>query len=109
NLVPWPDEPELSEPERTALAAHLAVEPAGLPPALVPHAATAARGSTERCYLRARGLTHLRRRLTATTNARLCIGGKLGGSQGRYPGIVEEALLAIEAKQPLYVSGLFGG
>lgn len=60
-------------------------------------------------YLRARALTHLGRRLEVRTNTRVCIGGRLRQSQGRCPGVIEEALLCLSARKPLYLVGLLGG
>ena len=54
-------------------------------------------------------LTALRRRLVAETDARVLIGGKEEGFQGEMPGITQESVLAIEAGQPLYLAGGFGG
>lgn len=54
-------------------------------------------------------LSSLRRVLTEVTDARVFLGGKESGYEGRMPGIVEEALLGIEAGQPLYLVGGFGG
>ncbi len=54
-------------------------------------------------------LTALRQYLVKETDARVLIGGKERGYQGDMPGIVQEALLAIEAGQPLYLAGGFGG
>jgi hypothetical protein len=54
-------------------------------------------------------LTALRQRLVSETDARVLIGGKEQGYLGEMPGIFEEALLAIEAGQPLYFPGGFGG
>ncbi len=55
------------------------------------------------------GLTAMRRTMTAACNARIVLGGRVAGYKGSMPGIGEEALLAIEAGQPLYVLGGFGG
>ena len=54
-------------------------------------------------------LTAMRRRLTAASHARIVLGGRVQGFKGRMPGIAEEALAALEAGQPLYVMGGFGG
>ena len=108
NLLPWPDKPSLTVDERARLASTLVIEEAGLPDDL---AQGAARRITkgERTYLRARALTHLRRRLTDHTQARICLGGRMVGTQGRYPGVVEEAYLSVDAGQPLFLAGLLGG
>lgn len=56
-----------------------------------------------------RSLSTLRRYLTQHTDARVLIGGKESDHKGEMPGVREEALLAIEAGQPLYLAGGFGG
>jgi hypothetical protein len=61
-----------------------------------------------RCDL-IRSLTEMRRELAAKTDARVLLGGKQHSFLGLYPGILEEALLSIAQKQPLYVLGGFGG
>jgi hypothetical protein len=54
-------------------------------------------------------LTALREYMTARTDARLLIGGKRAGFQGRMPGLLEEAIMTIEARKPLFLAGGFGG
>ena len=74
-----------------------------------------------------RGLTLMRQQMTAQTQARVVIGGKLFGFSGLYPGVVEEAWFSImvnlahakdlssvppsltSAAHPLYLVGAFGG
>ena len=58
---------------------------------------------------RAHSLTGLRTYMTASTSARIVIGGKRAGFQGAMPGILEEVLFALERRQPLYLAGGFGG
>ncbi|HTR35014.1 MAG TPA: hypothetical protein VMH80_03880 [Bryobacteraceae bacterium] len=112
NLLPWPDAPRLTQEEQEQLSTTLKVESADLPEGLRQFdAAARAAGPTDPryTYLRARGLTFLRHRLTDLCHARLCIGGPRSGSQGRYPGLVEEALLAFQHNKPLYLASLLGG
>jgi hypothetical protein len=112
NLLPWPDKPRLSQRDLERLAATLRIEPAGLPKELIEYGDAALRKGHESAlyqYLRARGLTHLRHRLTKISQARLCIGGRKSGSEGRYPGVIEEALLSLEHRKPLYLAGVLGG
>jgi SLOG cluster2 len=54
-------------------------------------------------------LTGLRRFMATQCNGRVLIGGKRVGFQGRFPGVLEEALISVEANQPLYLAGGFGG
>lgn len=55
------------------------------------------------------GLTTMRHVLTDACDARIVLGGRVTKFKGRMPGIAEEALYSIAAKQPLYVLGGFGG
>lgn len=56
-----------------------------------------------------RGLTAMRYRVTALSQARLVTGGRLAGFAGLVPGVAEEAWLSLAQKKPLYVAGGFGG
>ena len=56
-----------------------------------------------------RSLTSLRRYLTAHVDGRILIGGKRHDFGGRVPGLMEEALFALQAEQPLFLAGGFGG
>ena len=56
-----------------------------------------------------RSLTGLRQYMAHHTQGRVLIGGKRTGFQGEMPGLLEEALYALEAGQPLYLAGGFGG
>lgn len=112
NLLPWPDKPYLSEMDLERLSSTLRVEPAGLPRELLAFDAEARRSDPNNPlfrYIRARGLTFLRHRLTDVCHARLCLGGRSSGSSGRYPGVIEEALLAVKANKPLYLAAFLGG
>jgi hypothetical protein len=57
----------------------------------------------------ANSLTAMRRVLTEVSNARIVLGGPVARYKGRMPGVAEEALSALQAGQPLYVLGGFGG
>ena len=107
NFVPWPDKPRLTEAEQGRLKETLRIEEAGLPETLRRHASET--NPSRVGYLRARGLTHLRHKLTEKSNARVCLGGRIKTYAGRYPGIVEEALLAIRNRQPVYIASVLGG
>lgn len=65
--------------------------------------------TAQRRYAWARGLTSMRREITALSQIRLVIGGKLSGFFGVVPGVVEEAWLSLTQKQPLFLVGGFGG
>ena len=56
-------------------------------------------------------LTRLRHCLTVMLDpgCRVCLGGRTEGYQGREPGVMEEARLALTYRKPLYLMGGFGG
>ncbi len=57
----------------------------------------------------ARCLTKMREAMIKETDARVLLGGPVHGFLGRYPGLLEEALLALRSSQPLFLIGGFGG
>jgi hypothetical protein len=50
-----------------------------------------------------------RSKMSETEDARVCIGGKLRGFEGFFPGILEEAYNTVKAGKPLYLLGAWGG
>ncbi len=60
-------------------------------------------------YVWARSLTAMREQLVHQTQARIMMGGKTLHYSGKYPGLVEEALLTLEAGKPLFLLGGYGG
>jgi hypothetical protein len=57
----------------------------------------------------AQGLTAMRRYMTDHTSARMLIGGRRHAFSGTMPGVVEEALMALNAQQPLFIAAGYGG
>jgi len=57
----------------------------------------------------ASALSAMRHWVAQHSDARILLGGKLVGYEGRMPGILEEALASIHVGVPLYVAGGFGG
>jgi len=60
-------------------------------------------------YVWARCLTAMREEIVDKTQARIMMGGRTLGFKGKYPGLVEEALLTLQAKKPLFLLGGYGG
>lgn len=54
-------------------------------------------------------LTIMRQVITSEIDAIIVLGGRVSGQQGLYPGIVQEADLALQKCVPLFVIGGFGG
>ncbi|RAS91807.1 hypothetical protein A3863_04835 [Priestia endophytica] len=60
-------------------------------------------------YIWARSLTLMRERMDSEIDIRLIIGGKTLGYKGKYPGLVEEAYIALKNEKPVFLIGAFGG
>ena len=114
NYLAWPVHAGLPADDLRALAGDLdgtaelvLLEPDGAPlPAAVRYGMTPRPPGDNEW---AGGLTSMRRAMTAACDARIVLGGRVSGYKGDMPGVAEEALLAMEAGQPLYVLGGFGG
>jgi len=65
--------------------------------------------STENLYVWSRCLTEMREKMESECDARIFIGGRTKGFKGKCPGILEELLIALEHKHPVYLVGAFGG
>lgn len=57
----------------------------------------------------AASLTEMRQKLISEIDAIIIMGGKVKGYKGKYPGILEEFLIASNMKKPIYLLGGFGG
>ena len=56
-----------------------------------------------------KGLTAMRTVMRGDIQARVVLGGRVEGYKGAMPGIAEETCLSLEARQPVFVLGGFGG
>lgn len=63
----------------------------------------------QHAYLWARSLTHMREIMIANCDIRISACGKCVNYSGRMPGVLEEVLIAIQQKKPIYLLGGFGG
>ena len=61
------------------------------------------------CYVWSRCLTLMRENMIKDCDVRICAGGKISGYKGRFPGVLEEIIIAIELKRPIFLLGGFGG
>jgi hypothetical protein len=109
NVVAWPQRSEIATDERERLLPILEIVETPLPPPFRPSEAEAARDPSLHAFLQVAALTAMRHDLVARTDARLCLGGRVTGSLGRFAGVIEEAYLTVQRGRPLYLSGLFGG
>lgn len=113
--LPWPIHRELALDELQRAEAMLGVngEIEYLTVDGTPGAPDADRGAApvpvDDPALRASALTAMRHHVTGVCDARVLVGGKRDGFQGKMPGVIEEAILAIRAAQPIFLAGGFGG
>ncbi|WP_027418700.1 hypothetical protein [Crocinitomix catalasitica] len=63
----------------------------------------------ENQYLWARCLTEMREKMNHSCDARVFLGGKTSGFKGKYPGVLEEFVIALNKEQPIFLIGAFGG
>lgn len=119
NVAPWPLRLSYGDAEWKLFAGNIAIYEEGPRPDLpwnddyifppAPDGRSLQADTPQRRYAWARGLTAMRERITALSNARLLIGGRLEGCAGMVPGVVEEAWLSLRQKKPLFVVGGLGG
>ena len=60
-------------------------------------------------YIWSRCLTEMREKSVKTSHARICAGGKLSGYHGKMPGVLEEIMISLEQKKPIFLLGAYGG
>lgn len=65
--------------------------------------------SPQNSYIWSRCLTEMREKSISNSTVRICAGGKLSGYKGKMPGVLEEVILALNAKKPIFLLGAFGG
>jgi hypothetical protein len=108
NFLAWPLHQTLdadwAASHKDALQIVKVAAPQDLPAALLPVSSDAVSS-----YVWAHSLTTMREELVQQTQARILLGGRTTGYKGKYPGLVEEALLTLKAGKPLFLLGGFGG
>jgi len=63
----------------------------------------------ENLFIWAESLSKMRVEMNSESNARIFTGGSMANFKGKYPGLLEEAILALENDTPVYFVGIFGG
>lgn len=110
NFLAWPIHLQLTLEQKAALKKiarfHAVPPPTDLQ---VDQTRFIAPDSPEHQYFWARSLTAMRLEMVQATTARLLLGGRLTGYKGKYPGLIEEAYLTMQASKPLFLIGGFGG
>jgi hypothetical protein len=112
NFLAWPIHLRLTDEQQAELKRVADFHPIGPPDDLGLDTIKAVDpDSTPNRYIWARCLTAMREEMNALTHARLFLGGEYqpGKYLGKYPGLVEEASLALRDKKPVFLMGGFGG
>ena len=116
NYAAWPWSEEVDRPWLASRLERLKVRACPRPADLADPDAQSGPGKLGRLaqmpqgrYVLARCLSDMRKQLVTNTDARVVLGGKPHSFMGIMPGVIEEALLTIRARKPLYVMGGFGG
>ena len=60
-------------------------------------------------FIWAESLTKMRVEMQSNTDARIFTGGSMSNFKGKYPGLLEESILALNNDIPVYFTGIFGG
>jgi len=60
-------------------------------------------------FIWAESLTKMREEMQSNTGARIFTGGSMSNFKGKYPGLLEESILALNNDIPVYFTGIFGG
>ena len=109
SFLAWPIWTQLTPAQRADLANVATINevpaPDGAPSELPP----IGERSPEELLWMSRSLTKMRQEMGRAIGARVVLGGRGSGQQGLLPGVIEEAITALEERSPLYVIGGFGG
>jgi hypothetical protein len=65
--------------------------------------------SPENSYIWSRCLTSMREKSIDASTIRICAGGKASGYKGKMPGVLEEIIISLVNKKPIFLFGGFDG
>lgn len=65
--------------------------------------------NNENLFIWAESLLKMRNEMNDDSDARIFMGGTKTNFKGKYPGLLEEALISLETNKPTYFIGAFGG
>tara|TARA_R110001583_G_scaffold113519_3_gene264036 strand:+ start:14394 stop:16418 length:2025 start_codon:yes stop_codon:yes gene_type:complete len=65
--------------------------------------------STSNSYIWSRSLTNMREMSINASTVRICAGGKTSGYKGKMSGVLEEIMIALAIKKPIFLLGGFDG
>lgn len=110
SYMPWPYSKAQTTQLRAEYIGAVDFQKVGPDPLLPIHDSLAAADFTAVEELAAAvALSDLRRQMAGVEDARVLMGGKIRGSSGFYPGLLEEAWRTVKAGKPLYLLGAWGG
>ncbi len=110
NYLSWPYYRDLTEKEDAELIDVAVIKKIDLPEDIKEFTEKVIdKEKPEDRYLIARALTKMRKEMNNAIQCRIFIGGNITKFGGRYPGLIEEAYLALKSEKPIYLIGAFGG
>ena len=109
NYLAWPLWTEITGDERASLANVATLISVPAPNGAPENLAERAKRTPPELLWYSLALTEMRKLMTSKIGARVIIGGRVSGQQGLYPGLIEEADLALREGVPLFVAGGVGG
>lgn len=65
--------------------------------------------NAQNLFVWGRCLSEMRATMIRNCDVRICAGGRHFGYKGKMPGVLEEIIIAVEMKRPLFLLGGFGG
>jgi hypothetical protein len=93
--------------EVSVLGSYVFLDPHGAP--INPLVNRTSEAETVETDLERSSLTSARSVMASVVDGRVALGGQREGFRGRMPGVIEEAILAVQAETPLYIAGGYGG
>jgi SLOG cluster2 len=60
-------------------------------------------------FIWSESLSKMRQEMQKITDARILTGGSMSNFKGKYPGLLEESILALKKDTPVYLMGIYGG
>ena len=60
-------------------------------------------------FIWSESLTKMREEMQSNTDVRIFTGGSISNFKGKYPGLLEESILALKNDTPVYFMGVYGG
>lgn len=112
NYLGWPNHIRLTDSLKARLSSSVRFIESGLPEDIKDNLRPSAYLNPTKSvhyYYWMRSMTRMRMEMISANDARIALGGATMGYKGKYPGIVEEVVLSLRMRKPVFLIGAFGG